>query len=262
MNLAHSTASAAPHASSRIQQILQLTQLLPLYLLALLLASPLAQADSFSDGLDAYHAAQYAEAASAFERSLAESESAAARHNLALSLFQQGKAADAVWQLERAVRLAPTNRNYLYKLGALRQQLGLYKVPTTWWQSAANLLSQQTWIWSLCLSFWGLLASLLLPRIGGFRRPILLKLTSSFAAIALLISCAALTVRSTQQASGIVLSDSPIELRHAPASAAPEAGTARPGERARILDQHNQFLKIQTEAQITGWIDQATFRKL
>jgi len=221
-----------------------------------------ANANDFEDGLEAYHASKYAESAAAFERSLENSESAAAHHNLALSLFQQGKPAEAVWQLERAVRLAPTNQSYLYKLGALRQQLGLYKLPTTWWQSAASLLSQRTWIWIACAGFWILVAAILLPRIGGFRRPIVLKLSISFTAIALALSSAALFIRHTQQASGVIVSNEAVALHYAPASAAPEAGVARPGERARILDQHNQFLKIKTEADITGWIDAKAFREL
>ena len=65
------------------------------------LLSPI-QADDFQSGLDAYHEAKYAEATAAFDRSLESSENAATHHNLALSLYKQGKTADAVWQLERA----------------------------------------------------------------------------------------------------------------------------------------------------------------
>ncbi|WPJ97484.1 tetratricopeptide repeat protein [Coraliomargarita algicola] len=235
---------------------------IPLYLVTILASILTAQADDFTDGLEAYHESKYAESAAAFERSLEQGESAATHHNLALSLFQQGKLAQAVWQLERAVRLAPTNQTYLYKLGALRQQLGLYKLPTTWWQSAANFQPQRTWMSIASICFWIIAAALIGPRVGGFRRPILLKLSLSFAVIVLTISTAALIIQSTQQASGVIISEEPTPLHHAPASAAPEAGIARPGERARILDQHNQFLKIKTEAKLSGWIPAQAFRKL
>jgi tetratricopeptide (TPR) repeat protein len=231
-------------------------------LLAILAGSVPTHADDFEDGLKAYHESQYAESTAAFERSLALSESAAAHHNLALSLFQQGKPSEAAWQLESAVRLAPTNQSYHYKLSALRQQLGLYKLPSTWWQSASNILSQRTWVWIASISFWIIAAAIALPSIAGFRRPILIKLTLSFASIAFALGSAALIIRSTQQASGIVISGEPTTLHYAPASAAPEAGIARPGERGRVLDQHNQFLKIKTEADITGWISKEAFREL
>ena len=220
------------------------------------------QADEFQLGLEAYHESQYTEAIEAFERSLESSESAATHHNLALSLYQQGQTAAAVWQVERALRLEPHNEAYLFKLGALRHKLGLYKNPTTWWQSAANMLTKNTWIWIASSGFWVVVALLALPRIGGFQRPVFLKLSSGIAATCLLLAVTALTIQITQQPSGIVISKEAVELHHAPASAAPEAGIARPGERARIIDQHKDFLKIETEAAITGWIQVNAFREL
>jgi tetratricopeptide (TPR) repeat protein len=219
-------------------------------------------ADDFEAGLEAYHQSNYSEAIADFQRSLETNESAATHHNLALSLYQAQKPAEAIWHLERAIQLEPTNQNYLYKLSALRQQLGLHKAPTTWWQSAANILSQRAWTWIAVSNFWILIAVLLLPRLGGFRRPITLKLSISFTLIALLLSSAALITRHKQQATGIIISSQPSTIHHAPASAAPEAGQARPGERAHILDRHNNFLKIKTEANITGWISNEALREL
>ena len=230
-----------------------------LFLSALL--SPI-HADDFQSGLDAYHESKYAEAIAAFDRSLESSESAATHHNLALSLYQQGQATTAVWQLECALRLAPLNKTYIFKLGALRQMLGLYDSPTTWWQSAANILTKSTWIWIASIGFWIVIAVLALPRIGGFQRPMFLKLSSSIAAACILLAVAALTIQITQQPSGIVISNETVNLHHAPASAAPEAGVARPGERAYIIDQHNDFLRVETETGITGWIKIDAFRKL
>ena len=238
---------------------LRYIQLCLLFFSALL--SPI-QADDFQSGLDAYHEAKYAEATAAFDRSLESSENAATHHNLALSLYQQGQSADAVWQLERALRLAPLNKTYIFKLGALRQMLGIYDTPTDWWQSAANILAKKIWIWIACICFWIVIAALALPRIGGFQCPILLKLFSGIATVCLLLALTALTIQITQQPSGIVISNEAVDLHHAPASAAPKAGVARPGERAYMIDQHNNFLKVKTEAEITGWIQVDAFRKL
>lgn len=219
-------------------------------------------AGDFQSGIEAYQNAEYTEAADAFESALASEPSAAAHHNLALSYFQLGEPAKAARELERAVRLDPLNESYLFKLGALRQQLGLYEPPATRWLGAARLLPQSTWIWIASLSAWLLLAAILLPRIRHKNRPIALKLAMGLACIAILLSAAALGVLTTQQADGIVVSDTAAELRHAPAGAAPEAGVARPGERARLLDAHGDFLKIETEAQITGWIQKDAFGRL
>jgi len=240
-------------------------RLILLCLFSISALAPALQADDFQAGIDAYHESGYTEAIVAFERDLASGERAATRHNLALSHYQQGQpgaAPEAIWQLERATRLDPFNQNYLFKLGVLRQQLGLFAAPAEWWQAASRVLTPATWIWIAAISGWCLLAGILVPRIGGFSRPIAVKLFMGLAIVSLVLSSTALTIQATQQASGVIITDAPTVLHHAPASAAPEAGLARPGERAQVIDQHNNFLKIKTEAQITGWIENSQFREL
>lgn len=230
-----------------------------LYLVGSVLSFVPLQASDFDTGIEAYQNSEYAEAASAFESAITSEPSAAAHHNLALSYFQMGDPAKAIRELERAVRLDPLNDSYLFKLGALRQRLGLYELPATWWLSAARLLPQDSWIWIASLSAWFLLAAILLPRIDRKNRPITLKLGMGLAVVAVLLSSSAIGALATQEADGVVVSSNTSELHHAPASAAPEAGVARPGERARVLDRHGEFLRIKTEAQITGWIRKDAF---
>ncbi|NBB80637.1 MAG: tetratricopeptide repeat protein [Verrucomicrobia bacterium] len=224
-------------------------------------SSPL-QADDFSAGLEAYEAGHYAKATESFQRSLDQEETAALRHNLALSLYQQGRPAEAVWQLERAIRLQPFNQNYHLKLGILRQQMGLYQNSSPWWLSAAQILSFGTWVWIASLSFWVLLAAFALPKFAGRRSRLATQLTVWLSAILMLLSLTALILQKSNEITGTILAETPIALRHAPASAAPEAGQARPGERVRQIDQHQNFLKIKTEAGITGWVHSDALKKL
>jgi tetratricopeptide (TPR) repeat protein len=230
--------------------------------LLLIVAAPPLQADDFNAGLEAYHAGDYAEATKAFERSLEVDETAAVRHNLALSLYQQGRPAKAVWQLERALRLDPLNQSYRLKLEALRQQLGLYVSPSPWWKHAAKFLSFGAWVWIASLSLWVLLASIALPRLAGRspRRPG--NLVLGLSAFSLLLSLAALTLQTHDEPTGTIIADAPVSMHHAPASAAPEAGQARPGERIRQIDQHQNFIRIETEAGITGWVQADTLKEI
>lgn len=222
----------------------------------------LSKADDFAEGLQAYEEGRYAEATEAFQRSLESQETAAVRHNLALSLYQEGQPAEALWQLERALRLHPFNQSYQFKLGALRQQMALPPPVNPWWLNAANILSFAAWIWISVISFWLLLAALALHRIAGRRPHLSATLTVVISSILLMLSLASLTLQKSNQTTGTILADAPIPLRHAPASAAPEAGQARPGERARQIDQHQNFLKIKTEAGLTGWIEADALKKL
>lgn len=219
-------------------------------------------ADDFAEGLKAYEESRYAEATEAFQRSLESKETAAVRHNLALSLYQKGQPAEALWQLERALRLQPFNQSYQFKLGALRQQMALPPPVNPWWLSAANILSFAARVWIAGISFWLLLAALALPRIAGRRPHLSATLTVVISSILLILSLASLTLQKSNETTGTILADAPIPLRHAPASAAPEAGQARPGERARQIDQHQNFLKIKTEAGLTGWIEANALKML
>lgn len=236
-------------------------RLLPLVALLLSLCSTLLQADDFSTGIDAYHDERYTEAEVAFERSLQHEETAAVRHNLALSLYRQERFAEALWQLERALRIDPLNQDYRVKLGALRQQMGLTRQPDASWVIASSVFSFGTWVWLASLSFWVLLAALLLPRPADRKRPLFGKIMASLSLVILVLSISALTIQRFNAVSATVIADAPAPLRHAPADAAPKAGQANPGERIRQLDQFQDFLKIETESGRTGWIHSDALRR-
>lgn len=233
-----------------------------LIILQALCATAHLPADSFDDGVEAYHESEYDSAIYAFEETLKMGESAAIRHNLALSYYQVGQKAEAAWQLERAIQLKPFDESYLFKMGALRQQLGLYDLPTSWWESATRALTQKWWILILTFSLWVLIAYYLIPKFGGFNRPIGLKLFAAASGVCLILSACALSILYLKRTTGIIISEEPATVRHAPASAAPETGIARSGERARVIDAHGDFLRIETEADITGWISKDAFRAL
>ena len=231
-------------------------------LLALLAFTVSLNADPFTDALSAYEKGEYEAAVDQFERAAIENETAAARHNLALSHFQLGQPAEAAWQIERALRIAPLNREYHYKLGALRQQIGLFESAPNWYTLGAQLLPTTAWILIACASFWLLLAAFILPRVGGLRVDLSIKSLRALSIVLLLPALPSLWINHSLNQNGIVVSNSPADLHAAPASAAPASGIARPGERARILDQHNDFYQVETEGQATGWISKQAFRSL
>ncbi|MEN8662766.1 MAG: tetratricopeptide repeat protein [Lentimonas sp.] len=231
-------------------------------LVSLILFAQALKADSFSDGVTAYEQGEYEQALNHFDTAVAENETAAARHNMALSYFQLGQPAEAAWHIERGLRLAPLKEEYHYKLGALRQQLSLFENSSSWYTIGAQFLRTKTWIVVTCISFWLLLAACALPAIGGLPVNLGIKTVRGITVILMLLALPALWVNHGLNQSGIVVSDTPTDLHTAPASAAPASGVARPGERARIVDQFKDFYKVKTEAQITGWISTEDFRAL
>ena len=218
--------------------------------------------DNFQKGVDAYHESEYESARTAFEEAVQENETGAARHNLALAYYQEKEIGEAVWQLERALLLEPTNEQYHFKLGALRQQLGLTVTRPSWHAVASQSFSQQTWILVLTLSFWLGLGSYILPRIAGKSPSLWIKAVRFLSITGLVFATAALFLNREQLTRGIVIVQTPMDLHAAPASAAPQSGLARPGERAQLLDEYKDFFEIETEGGARGWISSERLRML
>jgi tetratricopeptide (TPR) repeat protein len=225
--------------------------------------SSLAAAESpFETGLKSYEDGDYAAAIKAFETQVGVEETGAVRHNLALAHYQLGQPAEAVWQLERALRLAPHNEAYQYKLAALRGQLGLPPGEPDWWMLLSQALSPGAWVLLLAGSFWIFLGTLLLPCFAG--RPLRLpgRVLILLSCLGLILGGTALLLQRNLAHSGICLTENPTELRAAPAAAAPQTGIARPGERARPLERHNAYVKVRTEGGAEGWIEETKFRSI
>ena len=223
--------------------------------------SSLAAAESpFDVGIQTYEASEYEAAITAFEADLESAETAAARHNLALAYYQLGQPAEAVWQLERALRLAPHEEAYHYKLTALRGQLGLPPGKPDWWLLLSQSLSPGTWMLLLAGSFWIGLAAWLLPRLAGRSPGLPAKALRLLSSLALILGGTALFLQRDLAERGICLTENPTQLHAAPAAAAPQTGIARPGERAHPLERHNAYIKIRTEGGTEGWIEKTYFR--
>lgn len=218
--------------------------------------------DAFQLGIDAYHDSEYETATAAFQTAVEENDSPSAHHNLALSLYQEGKVGESVWHLERALLLAPRNEQYHYKLGALRQQLALSTSAHKWYMTASRALSQQGWIILLSITFWITLAALILPKISGLQVSLPIKAMRLSGLTAIVVSTSALYLNRDVSSMGITLSNEPATLHAAPASAAPDVGLARPGERGQVTDQYGDFIKIETEGGAQGWINREQFRAL
>lgn len=217
---------------------------------------------SFQAGIEAYENGQYETAKTEFISALETNEDPATRHNLGLTYFQLGNFAEATWQLERAQLLAPLNGDYRYKLEAVRQELGLFAGTPKWYLLASEALPTKTWLIIASISFWLFLATLLLPRLSGAKIGIRIKSLRFISIFALILSIPCIWLNYGLLQSGTVIANEAISLHAAPASAAPESGAARPGERACILDQYNNFYKIKTEGLATGWILKDAFRPI
>ena len=236
----------------------------PLIALLALLAAPLvnaAEGDGFERGLDAYANGEYAAAAEAFREALAETPTAPIHHNLALALARMERPGEAVWHLERAVRLAPHEPRYAVKLAALRERLGLPPEPPAWWRVRPRVLPLNGWLGIASIAFVAGLAAWLLPRAAGWRVGLGTRLLRGFAVLALAAALAAAVLIVRDHRAGVV-TGAEATLRAAPAEAGPATGTARRGQRADRIGRHGDFVRVETETGASGWLPAQAFRPL
>ncbi|MEM8867299.1 MAG: hypothetical protein AAGC73_03435 [Verrucomicrobiota bacterium] len=229
---------------------------------ALCLIVQFANAETFQTALEAYENGEYEAAFAGFSTAAETEESAAARHNLALAAFQSGQISEAVWQLERATLLDPQNHEYIFKLGALRQELGLLEEPATWYQLAAAALTLNQWILVTAIIFWALVLSYFIPWMRSEKAGILSKLCRTLCLIILCLAVPALWLSFNGRNRGILITEQPLDLHAAPAAAAPVSGSGRPGERATLIQVHHDFCEIETESKVRGWVSSEKFRPL
>lgn len=214
----------------------------------------------FEAAIEAHEQGDYAAAKTKFLAALEINETAAARHNLGLTELQLDHPAEAVWQLERGLILDPFNRDYRNKLSLVRKQLGLTASTQEWHLLFSQIVSLNVWTIVATISFWLLLAAWILPKLSGKKASTRIHLIRLFNSLALVLSLTAIWLNLKDLKTGIVLAEETTALHAAPATAAPEIGFARPGERAHVLDQHNDFYQVKTEGSATGWISNNDFR--
>ena len=238
------------------------TRILATFLIAVTVAFAVddAEPSPFQAGIEAYDQGDYETAKLKFIAALEMNETAAAHHNLGLTELQLERPAEAVWQLERALLMDPFNQGYHEKLNLVRKQLGLATGERQWRLLLSQLVSLNTWKITATISFWLLVAAMILPKLSEQIAGNHIKLLQLFSALTLALSLTAMWVNSTHLKTGIVLSAENTPLHAAPATAAPESGFARAGERARVLDRYNNFYQIRTEGYATGWISKNDFR--
>ncbi len=216
----------------------------------------------FQSGIESYQNSEYEIAKTQFTVALELEKTAAAHHNLGLVYFKLNAPAEAVWQLERAQLLEPFNADYRYKLETVRQELGLFAGSAKWYTLASAALPSKTWLILATVSFWLLLAVVILPRLRETKANIGLKALRGISITVFILSIPSLWLHQRLLQTGTIISDEAASLHAAPASAAPSSGTARPGERARILDHYNHFSDLETEGHSTGWISKVAFSPL
>ncbi len=241
---------------------------LSLLLLICFYAVPLpGQSDGVRSNLEqaqaAMQAEDYAAAIEGYEAVITAGYTSARLHqNLGSAYFRRGDIGRAILNFERGLRLAPQNGDLRYNLNFVRRQAEglspaypgffLYR----WWQQLAGWMVPDGWAVFVLSCLWLALLAFLAwstPRIQ-FRWG--RAIAGSLLLVAFLGIGLALERRhQLERRDAAILLEANSTLRVAPGMDAPEAGTAVPvGLRVRLIDQYEDWRKVELENGRQGWL--------
>lgn len=238
--------------------------------LSLLLACSLfAQYEEFQTANAAYENKQYPKAIAGYTALLeAGYQSAELHYNLANAYYRTGELGQAVLHYERALRLAPNDKDIVHNLEVVRRQVEAERPAIEGfrlWTNTLRLFSSDGWGALGLFILWLGVAGLVLWQIGktreyrkwGFLAGVVLLFLS-------LLPFALAYFRSeadTNHNQAIVL-QSQVMLRSAPDEQSQEVKPVFEGAKVQLLDVIGNWHKVQASDGEEGWLPDGTFERI
>jgi tetratricopeptide (TPR) repeat protein len=237
-----------------------------IYIFLFLVQSIWAQT-AFEKGNQLYHKGSYTEAITAYESILKSGkQSAEVYFNIANCYYKQNKVAPAIYNYEKALLLAPNDKEIQNNLSFAQKMTvdDITPVPKVGFEKMINdftsLFHYDTWAWIAVLFSVLFLASFL----GYyFSNTTLLKRTF-FTTMILLLVFNILSVASSFREKSNEENDKPaivfteaIQVKTEPKSAAQDAFLLHAGTKVNIIESLNDYYKIQLLDLKEGWIEKS-----
>ena len=216
-------------------------------------------------GDSAYSAGDYATAVDVYERLLTDGESATLYFNLGNAYYKEDEMARAILNYERALRLAPSDKDIRFNLDLARsktidrtsERIEIFFV--RWFRSFASMLPLDGWARVGIALFLLFLCTLALFVFGKKRT--LRKTSLVLAVVFLLLTVCANAIghsqkrRITSRTEAIVMQPS-VVVRSTPSSSGTELFVIHEGRKVTITDNSMQVWKeIALEDGNVGWIE-------
>ncbi len=224
-----------------------------LLLCCVIISGSLSAASDFEDGNRLFHEGKFADAETAYNRSLAkDGDAAATHHNLGKVREALADSAGAMLEWERALRLEPGHAAAKEALEITRANLGSKIKPVPWWVKLQPAFTRHRERWLVALCAW-------MAIVGGFAAafyPSGRFWGAATAGLGLIASCwsGALLWHAHLEADMALVRDRSTTLRVAPADPARSLGTLPMGSRVRVLDTSAGWNRVTTAEGETGWL--------
>jgi len=209
---------------------------------------------AFRQGVTAFQAGQYENAATAFRQSAARQPASGTLQNLGLAEWQRGKVGPALLAWEQALWLDPFNGAARSNLQFARKAAQVESPELSWNEVVSTWLPVNWWGWLAGLSLWLSVCMGILP--GVLRRPRAAwhQAFAAFGAMVFLLSVPAHVGVYTRSRIGFVLGKE-IPLRLTPTTESQAMTRLASGEPARRLRSRGHYVLVRTSRAV-GWIEE------
>ena len=213
--------------------------------------------DFFAQGVAAYQAGQFPEAAAAFQKSAQTQPAAGTFINLGLAEWQRGHAGSAILAWEKARWIDPFDRRAAENLKFARAVAQVDEPQLKWFETASTWLPPNAWVWLAGGGLWLAVGALVLPRFFRRRKAGWQQWLAALGFGVFLFSLTANLGVVSRTNTGFILSkDTPLRLT--PTREAEVISTLTAGEPARRLRARGNYLFIRTSSE-AGWVEQSAF---
>lgn len=213
--------------------------------------------DFFQQGVFAYRAGQFSEAAAAFARANDKHPAAGTLDNLGLTEWRRGHAGLAILSWERAQWLTPFDSRAKENLRFARQITQLDAPQLKWFEAASGWLPSSAWAWMAAIGLWLAAGMMVLPRVLRQRKAGWHQAMAMTGLCLLLFSLIAEFGVAGRSNIGFVLEkNAPLLLT--PTRDGEVTSTLVAGEPGRKLQTRGNYYLIRTEYG-TGWIEREQF---
>ena len=206
----------------------------------------------FNQGNEKYSLGDYEAAINYYEECLQLSQSEALHFNLGNAWYQINKPGKAVLHYEKALALDPGYPEAQANLKFVREKSDLPPPEYSWITHFALVLSITTWSWIAAVSFWAVVALIILPRLFGGSNA-LTRIGMVFSLILTLCATIALYGYHNKNKEVVILNND-TALRVAPTNISPSTAYIQAGELAMMERTHQNFFFLKTDQGKSGWV--------
>ena len=227
------------------------------WILARTICSAASPEGLFQNGAEAYRAADYPQASAAFREAAALHPAAGTLYNLGNAEWQRGRSGLAILAWEQSIWLNPFNKLAHNNLRFARKTHQLENPDLTWYKVVSTWLPVNWWAWLAGLTFWAVIALVMLPGIFRLRKATWHQALAALCLTLFLLSLPAHYGALTRSRLGfIVRKESPLLLT--PTAQSQIITRLAAGEPARVQRVRGNYLLVRT-SRGRGWLERERF---